>query len=65
MLKAREEGVNVQGYYMWSTMDIYSWINGYEKRYGLVRVDFENNHKRIPKESYYWFKDLIAAKRSI
>lgn len=65
MLKAREEGVNVQGYYMWSTMDIYSWINGYEKRYGLVRVDFENNYKRIPKESYYWFKDLIAAKRNI
>lgn len=65
MLKAREEGVNVQGYYLWSTMDLYSWINGYEKRYGIVRVDFRNNNKRIPKESYYWYKDLIAAKRDI
>ena len=33
--------------------------DGYEKRYGLVRVDFDNDNKRIPKKSYYWFKDLI------
>lgn len=59
MLQAKEEGVNVKGYYHWSTMDLYSWINGYEKRYGLVRVDFENNFKRTPKKSYYWFKDYI------
>src|SRR5699024_7591866 len=59
MLKAKDEGVNVKGYYNWSTMDLYSWINGYEKRYGLVRVDFDNNLERIPKKSYYWFKDFI------
>lgn len=59
MLKAKEDGVNVKGYYHWSTMDLYSWINGYKKRYGLVRVDFENDLKRIPKKSYYWFKDYI------
>lgn len=59
MLKAKDEGVNVKGYYHWSTMDLYSWINGYKKRYGLVRVDFENNQKRIPKKSFYWFKDFI------
>lgn len=59
MLAAKAEGVNVKGYYHWSTMDLYSWINGYEKRYGLVRVDFENNFKRIPKKSYYWYKDFI------
>jgi len=59
MLKAKDEGVNVKGYYHWSTMDLYSWINGYEKRYGLVRVDFENDQERIPKKSFYWFKDYI------
>lgn len=59
MLKAKENGVNVKGYYHWSTMDLYGWIDGYEKRYGLVRVDFENNFKRIPKKSYYWYKDFI------
>lgn len=60
MFKAMEEGCNVKGYYAWSPMDLYSWVNGYQKRYGLVRIDFNDpNLKRIPKKSYYWFKDLI------
>lgn len=59
MLKARKAGANVKGYYAWSTMDLYSWVNGYEKRYGLVYVDFEHGNKRIPKKSYYWYKQLI------
>lgn len=59
MLKAKKEGVNVQGYYAWSTMDLYSWVNGYEKRYGLIRVDFDHDLKRIPKKSYFWYKNLI------
>lgn len=59
MLKAMEDGCNVRGYYAWSTMDLYSWVNGYEKRYGLVRVDFDDHNRRYPKKSYYWFKKLI------
>lgn len=59
MLKARKDGCNVLGYYMWSTMDLYSWVNGYKKRYGLVYIDFDNENKRIPKKSYYWYKQLI------
>lgn len=61
MYQAMKDGARVYGYYAWSTMDLYSWVNGYEKRYGLVRVDFTDNNKRYPKKSYYWFKDLIAA----
>lgn len=60
MFKAMEDGCNVRGYYAWSTMDLYSWVNGYDKRYGLVHVDFNDpGLKRTPKKSYYWFKDLI------
>ena len=59
MFRAMEEGCPVRGYYAWSTMDLYSWVNGYEKRYGLVRVDFEDNCRRIPKKSYGWYKQLI------
>lgn len=60
LLKARHDGVNVRGYYIWSTMDVYSWINGYGKRYGLVRVDYDHDLKRIPKKSWYWLRNFIA-----
>lgn len=60
LLKAREDGANIRGYYIWSTMDLYSWINGCEKRYGLVYVDFETQ-KRYPKKSFYWYRDFIDA----
>lgn len=61
MLRAKHDGARVNGYYAWSTMDLYSWINGYEKRYGLVRVDFAPGAglKRTPKKSWYWYRDLI------
>ena len=66
VLRAKEEGVNVKGFYVWSTMDLYSWINGYKKRYGLVRVDYDSpDLKRIPKKSYYWYKDFIAKHKDI
>lgn len=65
MLKAKHDDVNVKGYYVWSTMDLYSWVNGYKKRYGLVYVDFDNGNKRIPKKSYYWYKNLIATHKMV
>lgn len=64
MYKAMNEGCDVRGYYAWSSMDLYSWVNGYEKRYGLVRVDFEDDNKRYPKKSYYWFKEVIEKYQS-
>ena len=60
LLRARADGANVHGYYMWSTMDLYSWINGYQKRYGLVHIDFEHELARVPKKSWYWYRDLIT-----
>ena len=52
---AIEQGVNVAGYFIWSLMDVFSWVNGYTKRYGLFYIDFETQ-KRYPKESAYWYK---------
>lgn len=56
---AIQDGADVRGYYVWSSFDLYSWVNGYDKRYGLVYIDFDNKQKRIPKKSYYWYKDVI------
>jgi len=62
--EARRDGCDVRGYFVWSTMDLYSWINGYKKRYGLVYIDFDDENRRIPKDSYHWYKACIEAHRS-
>jgi len=59
--KAIEEGANVKGYFVWSLMDLFSWSNGYNKRYGLFYVDYATQ-KRYPKASAYWYKRLIASR---
>ena len=59
--KAIAGGVNVRGYFLWSLMDVFSWANGYNKRYGLFYVDFETQ-KRYPKASAYWFKRVAQTR---
>ena len=61
VLQANEDGANVKGYFVWSLMDVFSWSNGYNKRYGLFYVDYETQ-KRYPKKSAYWFKQVSETK---
>lgn len=58
LLNAADEGADVRGYFAWSSFDLYSWKNGCNKRYGLVAVDWDDNLKRKPKASYYWYKNV-------
>ncbi|SJZ40696.1 6-phospho-beta-glucosidase [Pilibacter termitis] len=61
--EAISDGATVLGYCTWSYTDLLSWLNGYQKRYGFVYVDqdetMQGSLKRIPKDSYYWYKDVI------
>ena len=59
--KACDDGCRVIAYCTWSYTDLLSWLNGYQKRYGFVYVDREEDENsgtlnRIPKDSYYWYK---------
>ncbi|CAA2987528.1 beta-glucosidase-like isoform X1 [Olea europaea subsp. europaea] len=50
--KAMEHGVRVKGYFIWSFLDNFEWTQGYNLRFGIFYVDFENGHlTRFPKSS--------------
>jgi beta-glucosidase len=55
---AISQGSPVKGYYQWSLMDNFEWALGYEKRFGIVHVDFDTQ-KRTIKESAKWYSNVI------
>ncbi len=59
---AIEAGVDVRGYFEWTFTDNFEWTEGYHQRFGLVFTDFETQ-RRIPKASFAWYRDLIAAQQ--
>ncbi|WP_370944816.1 GH1 family beta-glucosidase [Amycolatopsis sp. cg5] len=59
---ARQAGADIRGYFAWSLLDNFEWAYGYEKRFGLVRVDYETQRRTI-KKSGYWFRDTIRRVR--
>ncbi len=59
-LNAIQNGCNVQGYFYWSLLDNFEWAFGYEKRFGLVHVDFDTL-ERTPKASFEMLKKLALA----
>ncbi len=61
--RAISVGVEVIGYCTWSFQDLFSWLNGYQKRYGFIYIDrdeeSEKELKRYKKDSFYWYKNVI------
>lgn len=60
VLDALAQGVPVNGYFIWSLLDNYEWAFGYEKRFGLIDVDFDTL-KRSPKASFFALKSALTA----
>ena len=50
ILRAREEGYPVSGYYHWSFLDNFEWAEGYRSRFGLVHVDFATQRREADSE---------------
>ncbi len=60
--RALQSGVPVTGYFVWSLLDNFEWSHGYSKRFGIVYVDYPTL-ARVPKSSFYWYRDFIASQR--
>ena len=58
--RAVEAGVPVRGYFYWSFLDNFEWAHGYSKRFGLIYIDYQTQH-RILKDSAHWYRKVIAA----
>jgi beta-glucosidase len=58
--QAIEAGVPLRGYFVWSFMDNFEWAYGYDKRFGIVHVDYPTQ-QRTPKQSAHWYQQVIAA----
>ncbi len=58
VLKAKQEGIPVEGYFAWTLTDNFEWAEGYRARFGLVHVDPETQRRTI-KRSGYWFRELL------
>ena len=62
VLRAKQEGVDVRGYFVWTFMDNFEWAEGYRPRFGLVYVDFESQ-ERIVKSSGHWYADFLKEEK--
>lgn len=58
VLKAKQEGCRVEGYFVWTLTDNFEWAEGYHPRFGLIHVDFDTQ-KRIVKSSGKWYADFL------
>ncbi|WP_030078890.1 GH1 family beta-glucosidase [Streptomyces baarnensis] len=62
VVAARDRGADVRGYFAWSLMDNFEWAYGYDKRFGIVRVDYDTQLRTL-KDSAKWYRDTIRLTR--
>jgi len=61
VLRSRDKGFDVRGYYAWSLMDNLEWASGWTKRFGMISVDPATGTRR-PKDSANWYRSILAAR---
>lgn len=58
--EAVERGARVEGYFVWSLLDNFEWARGYEKRFGIVHVDYETLERTV-KDSGHWYRRFLES----
>jgi len=59
VLRAKKEGVNVHGYFIWTLLDNFEWAEGYLPTFGLIHVNRQTLERTI-KSSGYWYRDFLS-----
>jgi beta-glucosidase len=62
--RAVRKGAPLAGYFAWSLLDNFEWAYGYDKRFGLVHVDYATQRRTI-KGSGHRYTDIIRAHREM
>ena len=60
---AMEQGVHMAGYMVWSLLDNFEWASGFEKRFGIVHVDY-TTQRRTLKDSALWYRDFLHEQKA-
>lgn len=60
VLRAQREGINVNGYFLWTLLDNFEWAEGYTQRFGLIHTNFETQERTI-KDSGHWYKRFLQS----
>jgi beta-glucosidase len=60
---AMQQGVRVDGYFVWSLLDNFEWASGYEKRFGIVHVDYATQQRTL-KDSALWYREFLRRQPS-
>ncbi len=62
--EAIRQGVHMEGYMVWSLLDNFEWASGYEKRFGIIHVDYATQ-RRTFKDSARWYQDFLQNQRTV
>lgn len=61
--EAMRQGVKMGGYMVWSLMDNFEWASGYEKRFGIVYVDYDSQQRTL-KDSALWYREFLQQQKT-
>lgn len=61
---ALHQGVNIQGYMVWSLLDNFEWASGYEKRFGIIHVDYTTQQRTL-KDSALWYREFLRHSKAV
>lgn len=65
LLRAVAEGANCEGYMLWAFTDCVSPMNAFKNRYGLIRIELNQERSRSPKHSAFWYRSLIEDRKLV